>query len=982
MKKLGVIIGALVMGIGVSFNGSILHATTTDNYIWKDVVIGGGGFTTGMVYHPNQKGLMYMRTDVGGVLRWDAQSKSWTQLMDGVEKSANNDKGALSIAIDPTDANKVYVMAGMYTQSWAAMGSFYASNDQGKTWTKTPLPFKVGGNENGRNSGERLQVDPNSPNILFMGSTKDGLWKTEDEGKTWEKVTSLKASNINFVCIDPSSGSNQQASQRIIVGTNTQTNALYMSEDGGKTWAPILGQPSDFCPIRVELKGDSLYLAYSHFNNEDEMPGPGGASKGAVYIYNLSSHKWSDITPQQLLANNYHGIGAIAVDPKDSKHIVVTSLDRWWPHDEIYATKDGGKTWANIYEESQRDVTNAPYINDHIVGWISDFKIDPFNPDSAIFSTGHGSYITYDLSSERPTWVFESKGFEETAAIELKSPPEGAQLISALGDVSTFIHFDLDKSPIEGYVKNGTNRGVDFAELVPSKIVRTQGIKNATAYASYSLDGGLTWKEFATDPQGAGSEGTIAISADGKSIVLTPRDNTWNPWKSFVSKDDGDSWTECKGLPIGVKVISDRVNPNVFYSYHQETGKVYRSTDGGSSFEVVTSALPELPSWLWDEGGMKAVYGKEGHLWATASSEGLFYSQDGGENFTKLSNVEEAYKIGFGKAAKEGGYPAIYLFGKVDNVCGFFRSDDEGQSWVRINDDLHQYGGASDITGDPKIYGRVYVGTRGVVYGDLQEQQEPEKKPMTVVITQPTNNSVIDCSTAGTAITLTAKVENSEAYTVEFFVDGKSVGTDSTVDFIPTDKVASADETRDYKVVAVAKDKDGQMAKSEEITITVKLPVEQKPNESDQPETSTQTVAVTQNKTNPVGNSLGVNIEIVNTGEPIDLRELELCYYFTSEGAINQNYYCDHAALQCNTSPWYIALNSQVDMEIKSLGDDQYSLVVKFNEITPMNEGDKLVLQSRIAKADWSDYNQTNDFSYNNGIAVYYKNALISGMQP
>jgi photosystem II stability/assembly factor-like uncharacterized protein len=56
----------------------------------------------------------------------------------------------------------------------------------------------------------------------------------------------------------------------------------------------------------------------------------------------------------------------------------------------------------------------------------------------------------------------------------------------------------------------------------------------------------------------------------------------------------------------------------------------------------------------------------------------------------------------------------------VDQFQALFRSDDEGKHWVRINDDQHQYGWINHVTGDPRIYGRVYFGTggRGVVYGD------------------------------------------------------------------------------------------------------------------------------------------------------------------------------------------------------------------------------------------------------------------------
>jgi hypothetical protein len=85
--------------------------------------------------------------------------------------------------------------------------------------------------------------------------------------------------------------------------------------------------------------------------------------------------------------------------------------------------------------------------------------------------------------------------------------------------------------------------------------------------------------------------------------------------------------------------------------------------------------------------------------------------------------VEESFGVGFGKAATGRTYPAVYLAGKVKGVGGFFRSDDRGATWVRINDDRHQFGFAGVITGDPKRYGRIYVGTggRGILYGDLSK---------------------------------------------------------------------------------------------------------------------------------------------------------------------------------------------------------------------------------------------------------------------
>src|SRR5581483_3232736 len=111
----------------------------------------------------------------------------------------------------------------------------------------------------------------------------------------------------------------------------------------------------------------------------------------------------------------------------------------------------------------------------------------------------------------------------------------------------------------------------------------------------------------------------------------------------------------------------------------------------------------------------------EGDLWLTAEKGGLYHSTDSAATFAKLDSAEEAYAIGFGKAAPGHDNLAIYLAGKVGGIYGVFRSDDLGQSWVRINDDQHQYGWVGQwITGDPRIYGRVYLATngRGILYAD------------------------------------------------------------------------------------------------------------------------------------------------------------------------------------------------------------------------------------------------------------------------
>jgi hypothetical protein len=63
----------------------------------------------------------------------------------------------------------------------------------------------------------------------------------------------------------------------------------------------------------------------------------------------------------------------------------------------------------------------------------------------------------------------------------------------------------------------------------------------------------------------------------------------------------------------------------------------------------------------------------------------------------------------------------MYLDGKINGVIGIYRSTDTGASWVRIDSPQGRYGHAnydgSTITGDPKTFGTVYLGKRGIMVG-------------------------------------------------------------------------------------------------------------------------------------------------------------------------------------------------------------------------------------------------------------------------
>lgn len=488
-------------------------------YTWKNVQIQGGGFVTGVIYNPTEKDLLYARTDVGGAYQWDAETKTWIPLTDHLSRDQKNFTGVLSLATDSSDPNRVNLATGLYTQSWAGTGAVLASADKGETWTTANLPIILGGNEDGRSAGERLQVDPNLGSTLYLGSSTDGLWKSTDYGATWNQVNSFPVTSspigsggVSFVLFDKASGTTGSATPTMYAGVLQMGTNLYKSTDGGAIWQAVEGQPTGFMPHQAALAADgTLYITYSN------GPGPNNVTAGAVWKLNTSSGQWANISSP----TGQGGYAGVSLDPQKPGTLLVSTLDRWWPRDEIFYSSNGGETWTPLLSSATFDHSLAPYAAASSPHWIGDVEIDPFDSNKAWFTTGYGVYKSNNLTaaeSNSPTeWLFQNQGLEET--VPLISPPAGAPLVSALGDIDGFRHDNLEASPVAGRVKPGfgTNTSIDFAESQPAYMVRTHN--NAEGkYRAYSKNGGGTWMAFDSFPAGTTGGGTIAVSADGNTL--------------------------------------------------------------------------------------------------------------------------------------------------------------------------------------------------------------------------------------------------------------------------------------------------------------------------------------------------------------------------------------------------------------------------------------------------------------------------------
>ena len=709
------------------------QGAAAENYRWDTVAMGGAGFVSGVVASKSERGVVFVRTDVGGAYRYDVQNERWVGLNDWLSEDNVGLMGVESLAIDPRNAANVYMLAGTdYFNNGKT--AILRSTDYGKTFTVTDVTaqFKAHGNGMGRSNGEKLQVDPGSGNVLFVGTRANGLFKSVDSGATWNRVNSLNitetpnGAGISFVLLDPTSVKDGTA-KRIYVGVSRYGSVgpnLYLSKDGGATFAPVAGAPAGLMPHHAALtpKG-RLYLTYAngagpHGQSESEP-----ANTGAIWEYNTIGGVWTNVTP----AGQTPAFSGISVDPSNPKRLVATTSSLWafqtsqpanmWG-DLIFTSIDAGRSWTNLMTRGMSVDTNGiPYANNSSIHWAGAIEFDPFDPKTAWVISGNGLYKTTDIDAPKSVWKFDVKGIEESGAYQAESIP-GGPLVSIIGDYDGFMHTDPSQYVQRHTPSMGSTTGLAVAAQATHVMARVGN----ELYTSTTQ--GASWEKA---PTKMATRGNLALSADGFVLLHSPENST----TTYRSTDFGANWTAVTGLAVNnARPVADAVNPAKFYVYDRINGTLLTSTDGGVSF----SPKAQLSSWGSDF--VRATPGREGELWMCLEWNGLMRSTDSGATFTKVGAINSCSGVGLGKAAPDASYPTLYLWGAVDSKRGLMRSIDQGVSWDRVNDDTHQFGGMIGgrfVTGDMNTYGTVYFAAngRGIAYGKIDPAGDVKVTPQT-----------------------------------------------------------------------------------------------------------------------------------------------------------------------------------------------------------------------------------------------------------
>jgi hypothetical protein len=711
--------------LAAALSASSASAQNSAGYAWNNTPMGGGGFVTGIFPAKTQSGVVYARTDVGGAYRWDNSASRWVPLMDWITGDDQGLMGIDSMAVDPKNAANVVMLAGT---SYSSNGktAIMRSTNYGANWTVTDVTaqFKTHGNGYGRQSGERLAFDPGSSNILYVGTRYDGLFKSTDSGATWTRLSGINVTTtpngvgVNLVLPDPTSVVNGVA-QRLIVGVSRYSYTgpnLYRSDNAGQTFYAINGAPGNLMPQRGAFDGQgNLYLTYGNgagpnWINPTEIA-DNQLSQGAVMKYNVNNGSWTNVSPNGMNAP----FSGVSVDAANANRVIVSTINLWWDQwndsngkatqgDRIFLSTNGGGSWTDLVATGTKATGGVGWIADSALHWASTVVFDPFNSQTAWVTSGNGIFKSTNVGAAQPTWTFNVNGLEETVVLDAVSVPGGA-VISGVGDVDGFLQYNTwgYNQRLKPYM--GNTNSVALAGSNASVLAR---VGNSL---QVSLNGGVNWF---TSGSINGSSGRVVLSANGGVLLHTPGGST----VTYRSVNNGTSWTAVNNLNmLNAWIVADSVNSNLFYAYDNSNGKIWVSYDGGVNFYNVSTAP------TWGNPRMRTVPGIQGDIWLPMYNQGLMRSTNSGSSFSKIGSVTECRGIGFGKAAANGGYPTIFIWGVVNGVRGMFRSTDTGNTWLLISDSAHQYGMDGELVfGDMNTFGVVYSKTagRGLVAGRPQ----------------------------------------------------------------------------------------------------------------------------------------------------------------------------------------------------------------------------------------------------------------------
>ncbi len=614
----------------------------------------GPAFTSGRVnafaVDPNNAARYYVASASGGVWKTINNGTTWTPVFDR--------EGSYSIGwivLDPKNPLTVWVGTGENnSQRSVSYGNgVYRSDDGGKTWRNVGLRASehIG----------RIAIDPKDSNIVYVAAQGPlwgpggdrGLYKTTDGGKTWKQILKISENTgVTDVVIDPQNpetvyaASYQRRRHMFTLIDGGPESAIYKSTDAGATWNRLrAGLPTgDMGRIGLAISPVDSNVLYATIESGDR--------RGGIFRSSDRGGSWERRNDFDAGAMYY---ARVVADPKDVDRIYIMNVF-------LMVSDDGGRTVRRLGERSK-------HVDNHEI-WI-----DPNNTDHYLVGCDGGVYESHDRGLN---WHFKAN---------LPIPQ--------------FYDITTDNATPFYNVYGGTQDNYSFGG--PSRTRSASGIVNSDWFVTQGGDGFRSQ----VDPE---DPNTIYAELQGGSLVrFDKRTGERVGIQPQVGRnEDPLRWNWDSPL-----IISPHSHTRLYFA----ADKLFRSDDRGDSWKVISGQLSraldrdKLPVmgkvWSMDavaKNQSTAFYGNASALAESQKKDGLIYigtddgllqiTEDGGKNWRKVEKVGDVPELAYVSRIITSNHDANTVFVAFENHQNadfkpyLFKSVDAGKTWTSIKGNL------------------------------------------------------------------------------------------------------------------------------------------------------------------------------------------------------------------------------------------------------------------------------------------------------
>jgi len=476
-----------------------------------------------------------------------------------------------------------------------------------------------------------LAVNPNDASQYFVASGHGSLWKTSNNGTTFSPAfDGQKSFAIGCVRIDPSNPN------IVWVGTgesNNQSNVIfgdgiYKSEDGGKKWKNMGLNQSEFIGgIAIDPNNSNIVYAaaYGPFRSE-------GGERG-IYKTTDGGKSWQ----RALFISDFTGCFEIHMDPRSSNTLYAVAHQRLkklystisgGPESAIYKSIDAGASWQKI-------MTGLPSED---VGRIG-MAISPANPD-----------VLYAIVQAK-----ENGGV-------YRSSDRGASWTKQNAYVSAYPFY--------------------FQKLFCDTKDENR-LYSMDVFIQVSSDGGATWKKLGEKNKHVDNHVLWIDPANNTHLISGCDGGVYETW------DQGKNWGFKNNIPIAevYKVSTDNSLP--FYNVY--AGTQDNNSFGGPSRTISTGGITNQDwffTWAGDGFETQVDWQNPDILYALSQNGGLvrFDKKSGEQLYIKPIDTDDAgYRFDWDAALLISRHDHKRLYFGAHKL---FRSDDQGNTWTVISQDL------------------------------------------------------------------------------------------------------------------------------------------------------------------------------------------------------------------------------------------------------------------------------------------------------